>query len=119
MLADNDTRIHNDAAVGIAAIAKAMRVKGFKYKTNKSQGAFMMYFSRWDSSFHFILGGLYTDEGKTVTRFWERKVTIANTYNRILDNANHKLSASVYKAGLHKKGIEKVLAYINAMEEPK
>ncbi len=112
MLADNDTRIYNDASAGISAIAKAMKGKGFKYRTNKSQGAFTMYFSRWDSPFHFILCGLYTDEGKTVTRFWERNVTIANTYNRILDNANCGLNATKFKASLHKKGIEKVLAYI-------
>ena len=37
MLADNDTRIHNDASAGISAIAKAMKGKGFKYKTKKAK----------------------------------------------------------------------------------
>lgn len=112
MLADNDTQIYNDASVGITAIVKAMKAKGFKYRTNKSQGAFTIYFSRWDSPFHFILCGLYTDEGKTVTRFWERNVTIANHYNQILDNAGCGLNVTKFKASLHKRGIEKVLAYI-------
>lgn len=40
MLADNDTRIHNDASAGISAIAKAMKGKGFKYKTKKKPRSF-------------------------------------------------------------------------------